>query len=409
VAPRFTVLLPTHNRADVVGLAIQSVLAQTERDFELLVVGDGCTDRTAQVVKAFDDPRIRWFDLPKAPAFGYANRNVALREATGELVAYMAHDDLMLPDHLELMGERFTDPSIEWAYSRPLWVSDDGVMVPFAIDLRQPDQLEFFLSRHNSIPASCVVYRRSLHERVGFWPEDVPDAADWQMWRLMIASGKGHNLAYVRQPTTLHFRADWRAGPTWGPPPLPAWLVASTMEWWPESLRLPVGGRSPQGVFADALPQPEFASRLRAGVDQAIDALAWTQAIALATLRDDDVTERARVDELRAQVDGGVMRLRELESELVQLRQQVSESQARSAELSQELAQLRHDVTGIPFRRAIRLRRRLQLRFGANPLAGSDAFSRRAYLAANPDVDASRMDPIDHYYVYGMLEGRSTR
>src|SRR5437762_2678933 len=100
MAPRFSVLLPTHNRSHLLYLAILSVLSQTEDDFELFVVGDGCTDNSAAVVAAFDDPRIRWFDLPKAPYFGYANRNIALKQALGKYIACVADDDLVFPDHL---------------------------------------------------------------------------------------------------------------------------------------------------------------------------------------------------------------------------------------------------------------------------------------------------------------------
>jgi glycosyltransferase involved in cell wall biosynthesis len=66
MAPRFSVLIPTHNRSTLLRLAISSVLSQTETDFELLVVGDGCTDDTADVVAGFD-ARIRWLDLPEGP------------------------------------------------------------------------------------------------------------------------------------------------------------------------------------------------------------------------------------------------------------------------------------------------------------------------------------------------------
>src|SRR5262245_54968910 len=112
-SPLFSILLPTHNRADVLPFAIRSVLAQTVQDFELLIVGDGCRVGTAEIVRGFSDARIVWFDLPKGPNFGYNNRNIALRQARGAYVAYMAHDDLWLCDHLELLVAVLGRPSIE--------------------------------------------------------------------------------------------------------------------------------------------------------------------------------------------------------------------------------------------------------------------------------------------------------
>jgi hypothetical protein len=285
VDPRFSVLLPTHDRADVVGHAIRSVLDQTSGDFELLIVGDGCTDGTAAVVLGFGDPRIRWFDLPKGPGFGYANRNVGLREARGDLIAFMAHDDVWLPDHLDVLGARFEAPDVEWAYSRPLWVSDQGLMVPFAVDLTRPAQLNHFLTVSNSIPASCVVHRRTCLDRYGYWPEDVASGADWEQWKAIVGPSAGANIAYVREATTLHFRADWRDPALWGPVPLHRWLgVAAEPRQWPETLNAAlIAGETPQASLLRAVQgDPEGRTNaIRWGVSEALDLLAWTQAAEL--------------------------------------------------------------------------------------------------------------------------------
>ena len=218
----FSILLPTHARADVLGLAIRSALVQTMPDFELLVVCDGCDEATREVL---DDDRLQVFDLPKAPGFGWANRNTVLRQADGDLIANLADDDLWLPDHLERLMDAFDSESVEWAYSRPLWMADDGVAVPATVDLRRPDHLASFMEVGNSIPAPCIVHRRSALERYGYWPDrlwrgEPLSTVDWELWRNMLRPSGGRNLALIPEPTAIHFRASWRDADRWG---LPVW------------------------------------------------------------------------------------------------------------------------------------------------------------------------------------------
>lgn len=270
--PRFSVLLPTHNRPDVIGYAIKSVLRQTEQDFELLVVGDGCTDNTAEIVQGFDDPRIRWFDLPKAPHFGYANRNVALKQARGELIAFMAHDDMVFDDHLALLAETLESNGAEWAYSRPLWVNLEGVVIAYPMNLYNPSELEVFLTRYNTIPASCVMHRRDCFDKYGYWPEDMPAAADWTFWVRMLEGGGRSNFAHCREPTCLHFVADWqRAKPSrFRPEDSP---VVTSCRISP--------GRSEQEIFFEAMISPDWVPMVREETRRAVDRIAWRAMVAL--------------------------------------------------------------------------------------------------------------------------------
>lgn len=252
-APLYSVLMPTHNRADVLGYAIRSVLAQTERNFELLVVADGCTDGTNDVVSAFDDDRIRFFDLPKAPFFGYANRSVALREARGRLIAIAAHDDLLLPDHLEKMASLLDADGAAWGYSRPAWVSTDGVIVPFGTNLTIADEMQAFMSRGNTIPASCIVHTRAVLEEVGLWPEDVPVAADWELWRRMLRVSGGR-AAFLPVSTNLHFSADWKRSRHSASEEVRRLIaIADSAAWWPSILRHPAEGMPEQAAVWAAL------------------------------------------------------------------------------------------------------------------------------------------------------------
>lgn len=98
-APAVTVAIATRNRADILGEAITSVLAQTMRDLELLIVDDGSEDGTAELVASFADPRIRYIRQEHSGVA--AARNRISREARGEFIAVLDDDDLMHPRRLE--------------------------------------------------------------------------------------------------------------------------------------------------------------------------------------------------------------------------------------------------------------------------------------------------------------------
>jgi hypothetical protein len=212
-APRFSILLPTHNRANVLRFAIRSALGQSVGDFELLIAGDGCTDETAQVVASFGDPRVRWFDLPKAPGIGYKNRNVALREARGHHIAYLAHDDIWFPDHLERVGRLLDDTGAEFAYSRGLEVGLDGRMTPYWYNLGVPGHRAALGRGDSSITMCAVVHARSCLTRYGYWDEALLRSADKELWHRIAAGGEFKNLAFLPEPTALHFVANWRNTP----------------------------------------------------------------------------------------------------------------------------------------------------------------------------------------------------
>ena len=105
-AQKVSVIIPTYNRADVLGRAISSVLAQTHQDFELIVVDDGSTDGSEQAVWAFDDKRIRYLrhDVNRGAE---AALNTGLLAARGEYIAFLDSDDEWLPQKLHLQLDCF--------------------------------------------------------------------------------------------------------------------------------------------------------------------------------------------------------------------------------------------------------------------------------------------------------------
>lgn len=105
-APAISVVMPVHNRAATVARAVQSVLDQQFRDFELIVVDDGSSDDSAKIVSAIDDPRIRLVRLATNRG-GNAARNAGVAASVASLIAFLDSDDAYLPEKLQTVFDIF--------------------------------------------------------------------------------------------------------------------------------------------------------------------------------------------------------------------------------------------------------------------------------------------------------------
>ena len=238
-SPRVTIIVPTYNWSAVLPFSIGSALDQSFTDFELIVVGDGCTDDSATVVAATGDPRVRWVNLPANNGHQSAPNNEGLRQARGELIAYLGHDDLWLPHHLQCLVEAI-DAGADMAFGVTRLVR----VAP------EPGPTVVGGSYHPNIgvPPTAVLHRKALTDRPGGWRDHRELRVDPEvdLWARFHAAGARIDpvarLTAVKFPASLrrdvyrerpsHEQAAWlariRAEPDFEPAELTGMLLAAT-------------------------------------------------------------------------------------------------------------------------------------------------------------------------------------
>ena len=202
MSPLVSVVIPTHNRAELLSEAIASVLAQTYGEVEILIIDDGSQDGTRGAVEGFSDSRIRYFhnSVPRGPAQA---RNVGLRNATGDFLAFLDDDDLWASDKLEqqlrAMSQR---PAI-------LFVSTDKMTFPernrgMELSLQRDMVVDYRkLLKRCVINNSSVLMRREVIELVGYLDEDLYGVEDYDFW-LRILAKRNRSALILRNKLLLY-------------------------------------------------------------------------------------------------------------------------------------------------------------------------------------------------------------
>ena len=184
-SPLVSIITPTYNHEAFIAQCIESVLAQTYSNWEQIIIDDGSTDKTAEIVRQCDDPRIRYFHQENAGIEALAHTyNRALGMARGSLVAILEGDDFWPADKLSLMAPPFEDSSVVLAYGEMREADIDGnpakrmsrtarrrTKLPPRIlnNDPPPESAPYMLTveGHSLIPASTAVLRRAALQGIG--------------------------------------------------------------------------------------------------------------------------------------------------------------------------------------------------------------------------------------------------
>ena len=204
--PAVSVVICAYNAAPYIADTIESVFAQTYQDYEIIVVNDGSTDDTEQVLAPYFD---RIFYVRQENAGPGAARNTAIRCALGHYIALLDSDDQWLPQYLETMLARLqAEPEIDVLYPNailfgtPQW---EGKLFQDVCPSRAPVTLEMFLTRECNVFISAV-FKREILDIVGTFDETLRGSEDFDLWLRMLQ--QGYRFDFLREPLVRYRKRD---------------------------------------------------------------------------------------------------------------------------------------------------------------------------------------------------------
>ncbi|WP_092193492.1 glycosyltransferase family 2 protein [Desulfomicrobium norvegicum] len=193
-----SVIIPTHDRADVLGRAVASVLGQTWTDLELFVVDDGSSDATASVLAEFDDPRLTGMHQENKGVS--AARNLGIAASGGRYVALLDSDDYWMPDKLEKQVRFMAESGFAICQTDEIWIRNGQRVNP---RFKHAKPAGWFLERSLElclISPSCVMFTRELWRELGPFDERLPACEDYSLW---LRVGTRHPVGLVPEALTV--------------------------------------------------------------------------------------------------------------------------------------------------------------------------------------------------------------
>lgn len=204
--PKVSVIIPTYNRADLLPRAISSVLNQTFQDFELIIVDDGSTDNTKQVVEEFQkkDKRIKyiWQENSGGPA---KPRNTGIKNSQGEYIAFLDSDDVWLNKKLEIQLNKIGENNYDIFFSNWYFWNPETNQKNKAFNFNplnnKKDLFKLFVKKNIGWLSTAIAKKAKL-EKVGYFDEKLESSEDYDLWlRFILDNAK---VGFSEEPLCLY-------------------------------------------------------------------------------------------------------------------------------------------------------------------------------------------------------------
>ena len=204
--PKVSVIIPAYNAEKHIAKTLDSALAQTYSEFEIIVVDDGSRDQTASIVKQYQETYPEKVRMIKKENAGPAKaRNVGIKASNGEYIAFNDADDLWLPEKLEKQISYFErqSPQVGMVYTNARKFDEKGIWtLPKRYRRKKVEGWIYKdLLKDNMIPNQSVMVRRSCFDEVGFFDESLDIIEDHDMW---IRIAMKYEIAFLEETLSLY-------------------------------------------------------------------------------------------------------------------------------------------------------------------------------------------------------------
>jgi glycosyltransferase involved in cell wall biosynthesis len=210
----FSVIIPAFNRRSFIGTAVNSVLGQTFRDLELIVIDDGSTDGTRDLIASYKDKRINYLFQPNRGVASARNRGLEL--SRGRYIAFLDSDDRWVPEKLEKAAEYVAEfPDIKIFHTEEVWYKK-GRLLNQKKKHKKPTGHVY----EKALPICCIsistaIIKRDVFDEVGAFDESFEACEDYDFWLRATAR---HEVKLIPLPLTLKDggRPDQLSSSVWG-------------------------------------------------------------------------------------------------------------------------------------------------------------------------------------------------